>query len=63
MWDDPIVKDVRKIRDAHAAKFGYDLHAIFQDLKRQEKESNCKYINLPPKIVSRKSEPYTKKSA
>ena len=28
---DPIVEEVRKIRDAHAAKFQFDLHAICED--------------------------------
>ena len=25
MWEDPIVEEVRKIREEHAARFGYDL--------------------------------------
>lgn len=29
MQDDPIVEEVRKVRDAYAAKFNYDLEAIF----------------------------------
>ena len=33
MWEDPIVEEVRKARDAHAAKFNYDLQAIYRDLK------------------------------
>jgi hypothetical protein len=39
MQDDPIVEEVRRVREAYAAKFNYDLEAIFQDLKRQERES------------------------
>ena len=34
--DDPIVDSVRKIRDALAAAFDYDVHAIFADLRRRE---------------------------
>ncbi len=49
MWEDPIVKEVRKVREAHAAKFHYNLHAIYQDLKRQERESNKRFITFPPK--------------
>jgi hypothetical protein len=33
MWKDPIVEEVRKIREKHAAKFKYDLDAICRDLK------------------------------
>lgn len=38
MLNDEIVDEVRAIRDAHAAKFGYDLRAIYADLKRSEAE-------------------------
>ena len=49
MWRDSIVAEVRKIRDRHAAAFNYDLDAIFQDLKKQEKKSRRKFIALPSK--------------
>lgn len=32
-WEDPIVEEVRRIRDAYAKKFNYDLDAIFRDLR------------------------------
>ncbi len=35
-WSDPIVDEVRRARDAIAARFNYDLRAIFCDLKEQE---------------------------
>jgi len=38
MWNDEIVDEARAIRDAHAAKFGYDLQAIYADLKKSEAE-------------------------
>lgn len=31
--NDEIITEVRAIREAHAAKFNYDLRAIFEDLK------------------------------
>lgn len=37
--NDPIVDEVRRVRDAHAARFHYDLDAIYRDIKEQEKES------------------------
>lgn len=43
---DPIVDEVRRIRDAHAAKFNYDLKAIFRDIKEQEKRSGRKYVSF-----------------
>jgi len=49
MWKDPIVEEVRKIREEHAAQFGFDLKAIYDDLKITEKRSERKIVNLPPK--------------
>ncbi|MEP0546120.1 MAG: hypothetical protein ABJF88_04255 [Rhodothermales bacterium] len=37
-WDDPIVAEIRAVRDAHARTFNYDLDAIFADIKRHEDE-------------------------
>jgi hypothetical protein len=36
MTDEPIVQEVRRIREEYAARFKYDLQAIFADLKRSE---------------------------
>ncbi len=46
---DPIVEEVRKIRDAHAAKFNFDLHAICEDLRKKEKSCGHPVVSLPPK--------------
>ena len=43
---DPIVDEVRRIRDAHAAKFNCDPKAIFRDIKEQEKRSGRKYVSF-----------------
>lgn len=43
--NDPIVEEVRRVRDAHAATFNYDLDAIFQDIKEQEKKSGHKFVS------------------
>ena len=42
--NDPIVEEVRRVRDAHAARFNYDLDAIFQDIKEREKKSGLTFI-------------------
>jgi len=42
--NDPIVDEVHRIRDAHAARFNYDLDAIFQDIKEREKTSGLKFV-------------------
>jgi hypothetical protein len=53
MWKDPIVEEVRKIRERHAAKFKYDLDAICRDLKEQERKSGRKVVSLPAKKPAR----------
>jgi hypothetical protein len=42
---DPIVDEVRRIRDAHAARFNYDLDAIFKDIKEREKKSGLVFAH------------------
>lgn len=49
MIEDPIVKEVREVRERHAARFNYDLKKITEDLKRQEEQSGKKIVSLPPK--------------
>ena len=49
--NDPIVDEVRRVRDAHAASFNYDLDAIFQNIKEQEKKSGLKFVSYPPRLV------------
>jgi hypothetical protein len=52
MIDDPIVEEVRAHRQAHAARFNYDLAAIFADLIEREKNSSRPVVNCPPRRVS-----------
>ena len=49
MWNDPIVEEVRKAREAHAKKFNYDLQAIAADLKKQQKASRKEFVTLQPR--------------
>ena len=49
MWDDPIVAEVRKFRDEHAARFNYDIDAIVQDLQASERNSNRPVVSFAPK--------------
>ena len=53
MWEDPIVEEVRKVREAHAAQFNYDLRAIYRDLKEQERKSGKAFVSYPPRRVQR----------
>ena len=48
-WQDPIVGEVRAIREAYVAQFNYDLQAICRDLKAQERQSGWKTVSFPPR--------------
>jgi hypothetical protein len=53
VWNDPIVEEVRRVRDAHAARFGYDLRAIYEDFKARERALGREVLYLPPKRATR----------
>jgi hypothetical protein len=55
--NDPIVDEVRRVRDAHAARFHYDLDAIFRDIKEQEKKSGRTFVSFTPPRVQPTQEP------
>ncbi len=44
MWEDPIVAEVREIREKLAAKFGFDIKAIFADLRKRQGSVGTKLI-------------------
>ena len=46
MWIDAIVQEIRSERDEHAARFGYDLEAIWRGLKEQERRSTRPVVSL-----------------
>jgi len=49
--NDEIISEVRFIKDDIAAKFNYDLRALFEDLKQGEAKLLAKGIQLiPPPI-------------
>lgn len=52
MWDDPIVAEVRRVREAHAARFNNDLLAIYRDLKAEERKSGREFASYPARRVT-----------
>jgi hypothetical protein len=56
MIDDPIVEEIRKHRQAHAARYNYDLTAIFDALLEREKNSLRPVVNRPPRKLPAKME-------
>jgi hypothetical protein len=49
MQFDPMGEEVRRVREEHAARFHYDLDAIFLDIKESERQSGCRFVTYPPR--------------
>ena len=50
MKTNPILDEIRRIRDEHAKKFNYDFDAIFEDVLRHQEElkkQGWKFTKLP----------------
>ena len=56
MWEDPIVSEVRRTREQLAARFGFDVRAIFDDLRTRQ-------ALLGNRLVSRKRHTETRDAA
>jgi hypothetical protein len=41
MNEDPIVEEVRRVRDKLAGRLNYDIHAIFADLRGRERVADA----------------------
>jgi hypothetical protein len=54
MAQDPIIEEIRAIRDEFAKEHGYDVKAIVAALQREEAESGLQVISLPPKRIADK---------
>ena len=48
---DPIITEVRAVRDAHGARFDYDVAAIFRDIRAMQEESGREYVRFPARPV------------
>ena len=51
MFTDAIVAEVRRIKEAHAAKYGYDVRAMAQALRKQQQHAGRKVVSLAPRRV------------
>jgi hypothetical protein len=50
---DPIVEEIRRIREARAARFEFDPRAIAEDSKKREKAGGRKVVVPPPPRVTK----------
>jgi hypothetical protein len=44
MWKDPIIEELQQQRDEYAKQFNYDLKAMFEDVKAQERQNTTNPI-------------------
>ncbi len=50
--DDSIIAEVRAVRDARAARFGYDVAEIFRDIRTMQDASGSEYVRRPSRRVA-----------
>jgi hypothetical protein len=46
---DPVVEEIRRVRQEHAARFDYDIHRICEDIRQHEKTSHLKFVTPEPR--------------
>jgi len=46
MWEDPIVAEVHRIREELAARFDYDIHAMFADMRKRQTALGSRLVSL-----------------
>ena len=50
-WEDPIVKEVREVRDQVAARYQYDVRAIGRHYQQKQEQGKRVLVTLPPRLV------------
>ncbi len=49
MSSDPIVDEIREIRQRYAAQFGFDIRAMVRDAQQRDAAGDRKVVQLPPR--------------
>lgn len=55
MMYDPIVEEIQRHRQAHAARYNNDLAAICKALQAKEKSSGRVVVNRQPRLIAHKN--------
>jgi hypothetical protein len=57
MTKDPIIEEIHRFREEHARTFNYDIHAMFEDIRRkQTKRGNLSPLKPVQPALSRVAE-------
>jgi len=54
--NDPVVEEIRRYREQHAAKFNFDLAAICEDLRRRQLTCGREVVSREPKRIDKSKE-------
>ncbi len=46
MWEDPIVAEVHRIREELAARFDFDIHTMFADMRKRQTALGSRLVSL-----------------
>ena len=49
---DPVIAEVRAVRDGFAARAGHEVGAIFQRIREMQDESGREYVTYPARRVA-----------
>ena len=58
MYNDPIVDEVRRVREEQAARYGFDVKAIFAAARKRQARSKHKIVSF---VGTKKAQPYAPK--
>ena len=47
MWQDPVIKETRALRERYAEQFKHDLDAIFKDICKRREKSGRDDVRVP----------------
>jgi hypothetical protein len=50
-WRDPVVEEVRCIREQQAAELNFDLKAIFERARRRQEQSKHETVSLASSVM------------
>ncbi len=60
---DPILEDIRQVRDDHSKRFNYDLDAICEDYKTHQALAGERLVRLKPRTANKRLQPTTQSAA
>lgn len=49
IWQDEIIEEIHRVRDAYASRFNYDIAAMVADAQERQHQSGRELVTLPPK--------------